>query len=394
LIQALAKCAGVSLSTALRLTCSRQPRFAFVPTMACQHAGCKALLGKYKELERKCKEMERELEDFKRKSKHVSLVPERGVSPRQPSSLGPFRVAPLEFKSIGLTVDLRSNSYQVDLESAPLRAVKAYVPDLLNFGSLSPIRRLTLRATSSASTDTDPSELEQFVFAYPFAGIAGTIGIERMNLADPCISFLVFGGFIHFDEGMAVTSVKSLSKGDGLHFAGPFPFHFQGLREDLFRQGRVQDVTLASLVELGAKGFCWLPPPQPSGETDEDVEFLEDVEEVSARAEWPNGAFLYTYEDPSMDCIFRVSRVARPRRSKRMVPFVAKTNVSTKRRCMTEKGTIEFTCRLCENDPIEVCFAPCGHLFLCRSCDAKHGSEFKTCSMCNQEVCTRSRVYL
>ena len=72
-------------------------------------------------------------------------------------------------------------------------------------------------------------------------------------------------------------------------------------RETLERSGRLHDISAAldRLKRIGVRRVCWLRP-------NEEVTPHEGV--------WANGGFAFFYDDPSFDCIFKLSKVMPPSR--------------------------------------------------------------------------------
>jgi len=94
---------------------------------------------------------------------------------------------------------------------------------------------------------------------------------------------------------MKVCGVNAICPGDGLYFAGPMDLGRPGLRDRLQRDGRLQEVTVSSLVKLGVKSFCWLSP----------AERFEGLADADGSA-WQHGAFIYCYNQRAKDCLFPV----------------------------------------------------------------------------------------
>lgn len=300
-------------------------------------------------------------------------------------SVGPFRAVSVDFNAMGFKAEAMANMYQIDLHSPSLRDLQACIPDSACVGTLSPLSRFTCTSGESSAKNG-----ERFAFAYPLSGMSDASGAENWNMADPCISFLALGGFVHFDNAMQVCGVRSLCQGDGLCFRGPLTFRWPALRDKLFREGRIQDVTLAPLVSLGVKGFCWLPPPE------EDIQLVGDMEASQAGA-WPHGAFLYTYEDPGMDCVFCITQANMDTASE-VVPFSV---ICGKRRRLNETRAAgespapdgaDFTCAVCLEKQIQVVLLPCAHLCLCKDCAEQLLRN--ECPMCRKKVKRRINVFV
>jgi len=308
-------------------------------------------------------------------------------------SLGPFAVVPIDSASLGFMVfpDPSGGLYQVDMGKERLRVLTS-ISELVEFGSLSPSARITL-SPEDRDLARIPKNAKAFAFAYPLAGAAEAGDMQRLNLSDPHIAFLALGGFVYLDGENLLCGVNALCQGKGLYFCGPQPFRRPGLRDKLFRDGRIQDVTVDSLVKIGIKGFCWLSP----------AESFTTIDGADG-SDWPHGAFLYVYDDRHKDCIFRVGEA--PQESKaedalqtnQVVPFsvaCGKGRDELRMRAVAESQAPEaadFTCKVCMEHQIEVVLIPCGHLCLCKGCASSAG--MSACPVCRQSVQRRVNVFL
>jgi len=90
------------------------------------------------------------------------------------------------------------------------------------------------------------------------------------------------GGFLLLDSQGVVVSVQALAPTDELRFAGMHTWRPEAIPV-LEQSGRMQEVTLPSLLRSGARQFCWILPSE---------DFNVGGEEWRPSA--PHGGFLYT----------------------------------------------------------------------------------------------------
>jgi len=209
------------------------------------------------------------------------------VDPKPVPKLGPFATKPVDIASIGVKVKHRR--YTVNLRSNQLKPLRQSMT-LIGEGLVSPYGPVTLPAKSKQIANI-PLQAAFFSFASPLIGVAEADNRD-IDLSDPHLSFATLGGFMYFDMHLELVGVNSLYEGPGLYLAGPFPFGRSAIRQHLTQTGRLLPPTIGQLSSMGVKSFTWLVP----GEKFEG----EDG------AEWQDGAFVYMYDDPNLDCFFRV----------------------------------------------------------------------------------------
>mmetsp|Transcript_15116 Transcript_15116/g.19821 ORF Transcript_15116/g.19821 Transcript_15116/m.19821 type:complete len:328 (-) Transcript_15116:645-1628(-) len=152
-------------------------------------------------------------------------------------------------------------------------------------GQASNLNQLTLDEEAKRSANI-PATARWFCFGYPIE-IRNQDRIENIDLSNPNIGFLLYGGFMYFDhetEGQTphLVQVNSLvPSNDGLFF-GP-PKRFKGSEDRRFQNelagaGRFHEITIQSLREKGARYFCWVNPGEHNN-------FC------------PDGGFLYLFSD-------------------------------------------------------------------------------------------------
>ena len=169
-------------------------------------------------------------------------------------------------------------------------------------GVLSPVMPVTLEDDRQhANIHIDAAF---FAFAYPATTDAGPVGVtgsrKRLIVAEDVFNFKRLGGFVYFDEQMNVCQLACLTVGPGLHFKREMlaDAAHTAVRASLQAAGRMQVVTLDSLLESGVRTFCWLGP----------AEHVDGIDQAQAAKMWPHGAYVYCYgeEDIKYDSLFRV----------------------------------------------------------------------------------------
>jgi len=261
-------------------------------------------------------------------------------------------------------------------------------------GALSPMSPVTLPQEARRVAQI-PLDAECFAFAYPLTGAAEAGEMERLNMSDRHICFLALGGYVYLDKTKQVCGINALCQGEGLYFDPPQPFGEPEVRERLFRDGRIQDVTVASLVKCGVKGFCWLRPG----------ERFVSFPHVNGSA-WQHGGFLYVFNDRSKDCVYGVSDAERPSgvplSSTDARDAVESFSVACGARrqqlqhshaaAQQHSESTDLVCKVCLDSQVEVVLYPCGHLCLCKTCAASAGMQL--CPSCRQNGRQRLNVFL
>lgn len=148
-----------------------------------------------------------------------------------------------------------------------------------------------------------PPGAQHFVFSYPVEkwrqvesdayalddwGQCACAGSAAMK------SFLAVGGYLYLDASNRVISATTLAPWasygpGGLHFSEPRRWK-PAWTEVLVEHGRLQQVTIRALVELGAWLFCWLQPGEVLVSRDGPLQEQPHV---------PHGGFVYLFhKDP------------------------------------------------------------------------------------------------
>eukprot|EP00906_Rhabdomonas_costata_P026522 RCo037780 len=162
-------------------------------------------------------------------------------------------------------------------------------------GFISSLSRTTLDAATRAEAAI-PWEAQYFCFAYPLKGVA-KVPEDKLPVLDPQYSFLVFGGFMYFNEKRHLLQLNALGKGDALKFEGPYKLPPSPFINRLKEENRFQPVTVAPLVQAGAKYFIWIPPV-------DGHRLLDKPDPISGF----HGAFVYLFDSQSADqnCFFKI----------------------------------------------------------------------------------------
>jgi len=212
-------------------------------------------------------------------------------------ALGPFKMKPIDFVSIGFSFG--PDSYQVDTGTDALSGIGFEENQAV--GSLSPMAPVTLDSASKQAAGI-PVDADAFSFAYPVRSMTAS-QILKVNAADLCNNFVALGGFVYFSGGKLV-GVNALSSGFGLKFNGPLSLldhSCTALRSALYAAERVEQLTLPSLTACGIVGLCWVLP----------AEQLPGLP-LGTEEQWPHGAFVYFFDDSlqDRDCFYPVALIS------------------------------------------------------------------------------------
>ena len=134
-------------------------------------------------------------------------------------------------------------------------------------GRLSPLNKTNLSNEEKARAGI-PIEAAYFCFAYP----ANRLLEVRTKLdleVQPWGAALSMGGFWYFDQEKQLLQANSFDSVDNtapqLHFAGPASVTESGACRALEAQGRMQRVTIESLLEQGIERFGWVHGSEKPG---------------------------------------------------------------------------------------------------------------------------------
>eukprot|EP00930_Biecheleria_cincta_P083405 TRINITY_DN72989_c0_g1_i1.p1 TRINITY_DN72989_c0_g1~~TRINITY_DN72989_c0_g1_i1.p1 ORF type:complete len:453 (+),score=90.33 TRINITY_DN72989_c0_g1_i1:55-1359(+) len=230
-----------------------------------------------------------------------------------PQKLGPFRPVrvpfePRDFEIPKLTEQLRMQGFYWQMKTGVLEGYGLCAKAVCLTGQVSPASPVTQDAEQREAADI-PADATEFAFSYPVADWervetdAYAMGNwQTMNMLEGAASmksFLSVGGYIYLGAEGQVVGVTTLGRpqeGDpgGMHFRNPERWNYEWT-EILFQQGRFQNITIRSCVDLGAKMFCWLRP-------NEQLK-LDDGTALDMQPEIPYGGFVYLFHEEvlSMD---------------------------------------------------------------------------------------------
>lgn len=201
-------------------------------------------------------------------------------------TLGPFGI------QAKLAVGLRFNAEITEFTLTQptelvLRYSKAVGGDGRVWGKLSPLSPVTVRKNDPvADLIRIPPAAKFFAFACPI--ITSQLEVE-LDSKTPVDAFLLWGGFLYFDEHKALIQANGLWVGCNVQLsaARKLPAAVSAALEE---QNRFCDVTLDSLSALGAKRFAWLLPG----------EFSDVISNG-------HGAWCYQYEDAEVNNYFEIA---------------------------------------------------------------------------------------
>jgi len=133
--------------------------------------------------------------------------------------------------------------------------------------------------TETKAAANIPAEATCFAWAYPMVLEPGTQRPQRAEIA----SFIDYGGYIYFDDNRNVVGTNAIVPAPlvtlGLMFGRPQPLP-ENIVDRLTKQGRFQEISLASFADKGATHFAWIRPGEFSNEIASS-----------------DGCFAYTFKD-------------------------------------------------------------------------------------------------
>ncbi|CAF1025774.1 unnamed protein product [Adineta steineri] len=209
-------------------------------------------------------------------------------------SLGPFGTQPTDVSVIiePGEVIYRTKSFNMILSDLTQYTVVECL------GQHAPLAPITLHGTAR-SVSYIPHDATHFCWVYPpielselCEKIKQTID-KKVAMGDLSCTFLAFGGFVYFRineyNNYIMLQANALVKADnGLVFHGPHDWQ-SAYTACLAKNGRFQDVTVSSLIDLGIKYYCFINPNE---------KLCSSIEGQSDWAPARNGGFVYLYGSP------------------------------------------------------------------------------------------------
>lgn len=299
--------------------------------------------------------------------------------------------------------DVDSNIYQVFL-TGTLSILNGSIIDSggLSVGSFSPVSAITMDE-HTRKIGNIPEDAAYMAWAYPLSGlnILEDSIKRKLDPATPEISFILFGGFLFFNENNELLQANAIYSGNNISFDKPKEINYGYVHSTLVKAGRLQDVTRQELIDIGVTHYCWINP-------NEKIGTLEIA---------PFGGFMYVYTDKKVQ-YFEIIKASE---DQQFDPFLdGKTPFSSIQNCLkyietefdekmeglndkeiiiriTEKckefkAKVDelqdvFSCKQCMVNPQNVAFN-CGHM-LCHEC----ARTVDTCPMCRVEITSRLDLF-
>jgi hypothetical protein len=270
-------------------------------------------------------------------------------------------------------------------------------------GSFSPISIITMDEHTKQIANI-PFDAKYMAWAYPLSGIQVVDEITRnkMDVTLPENSFVLFGGFIFFNQNKELIQVNAVFNGDNINFDVPKTLNYGDINNSLIKNGRLQEVTNQCFLDFNIKSFCWITPN----------------ENLNGKIICPFGGFLYMYSDKTIYYFEIIAATT----DQQYDPFIeSKTPFSTIQKCLkyleteidenieglTDKEIIMkltglcqkyknkvaelqdcFSCKQCMANPQEIAFT-CGHM-MCHECIKTVESE---CPMCRAPIDEQIKLY-
>jgi len=227
-------------------------------------------------------------------------------------SLGPFRLEPINFAAIEFSKE--GARYSINLAQELLANIEG--KGFASRGYTSPPQVLTMEPHDRRLTNV-PLEATHFAWAFPLSGVAEAHDRDAIAAKTREEAFALFGGFVYLNENSMVIAVNAFAKASrGLCFDGPFPLNSPPpgdaggtprsvlasglqLRAVLLSEARANFATVGEQLAMGVKNYAWLGPGEARG--------------METGTAWPQGAFVYLYDDSrtDLDCYFTVKESVR-----------------------------------------------------------------------------------
>jgi len=300
--------------------------------------------------------------------------------------------------------DPESNIYQVYL-TGNLKPLNDSPIDNGGFvvGGFSPLSAITMN-DHTRNISNIPTDATYFAWAYPISGLE-IVSDDIKHDLDPIhteISFILFGGFMFFDEKSNLIQVNAVYGGDKIHFSGPKKLMYSDVHRALIKSGRMQQVNVQELNDRDITHFCWITPN-------------ENIGGVTIA---PFGGFLYMFEDKVVQYFEILSATdeqeADPLLDNRVsfnmiqnclkyietefeedLEGLSKDEIIVKltNKCKKFKEKVDelqdvFACGQCMSNPQDVAFK-CGHM-LCRECASKLEGN---CPMCRKPIGRKLQLF-
>ncbi|CAF3660839.1 unnamed protein product [Rotaria sp. Silwood1] len=342
----------------------------------------------------------------------VNLQQQSLDNARPLESLDPFSTQPA---NISIAITQETDMYTTTFDQG-LSELSQY-GQVSCFGQHAPLTPITLHGTACDVAHI-PRDATHFCWVYPPVGLTQLNDAmkkkidEKVAAGDSSYTFFAFGGFVYFraDRRNYVTlQANALVKANnGLTFAGPFKWR-SAYTAHLAKQGRFQDVTLSSLLELGIKYYCFINPNEKL-----ETSIKHHLHWTPAK----NGAFVYLYDSPSkshpFDRYFTIADTpVTDQISTRVMPFSLvrkspslKSSSSLSQNSVTEKQSTasvsssnddrdRFNCSICFERTIQCILIPCKHMCACAECSQIIKEKLKShCPICRQKFTEVWNVFL
>jgi hypothetical protein len=270
-------------------------------------------------------------------------------------------------------------------------------------GGFSPVNAITLD-DHSRNVANIPEDAVYFAWAYPISGLELVSDDIKRELDPkyPEISFILFGGFIFFNEKYNLIQVNAVYGGKNINFSEPKFLPYSDVYYTYIKHGRMQENTIQEFKDRDITHVSWIAP----------------YEKVGGNTIAPYGGFLYLYNDKTANYFEIV-----PAHSEQTIdplldnrtPFnmiqnclkyietefeeelkgLTKDEIIVKitNKCKKFKEKVDelqdvFSCKQCMSNPQNIAFS-CGHM-LCNECaDSIKGD----CPMCRKPISTKLKLY-
>lgn len=136
-------------------------------------------------------------------------------------------------------------------------------------------------------------------------------------------------------------------------------------------------------LTLHSPGGAPSPPSQPAPQHAPHVSHSAHAAHAAERADWQR-------RNAALEAEAARLRAALVERDGRVTELEARVAALEEE---VEGHSVDHTCRICEDRPIESVLVPCGHLCMCATCWTAIAERDRTCPICRQAVDSAVRIF-
>lgn len=274
----------------------------------------------------------------------------------------------------------------------------------VGIGTTTQPQYITLNTQTRTSANI-PSDAVYMSWGYPLSDINSLPDHfkREMNSSYPEVSFVLFGGFLFFNDNLDLIQVNSVFSGNNLTFQKPVKIPYEALK---LQNSSLVEITIQELRDKDITHYAWIPP----------------MFKLTACLETSSGGFLYVYSDRTIQ-YFEIKLLSDEQLqqvlSKSLDNQTKKTFTISQKQlkfleteleedistlpdkelmckltdlCQKYKDKVDefqdaFGCKQCLSNPQNVAFN-CGHL-MCHQCSPN----LTHCPMCRKQINQRLNLF-